>query len=69
MQKFVSNDAGNSNNGNNGNNGNNYCNNCGKNGHMYSNCSVPITSIGVIAFRKSREYEKLKKKRRRRRKK
>jgi ADP-ribose pyrophosphatase YjhB (NUDIX family) len=25
---------------------------------MYSNCSVPITSIGVIAFRKSSEYEK-----------
>ena len=56
MQKFVSNDG---NNGNNGN-GNNYCNNCGKNGHMYSNCSVPITSIGVIAFRKSSEYEKFK---------
>ena len=27
---------------------------------MYSNCSVPITSIGVIAFRKSCEYEKFK---------
>ena len=53
MQKFISND------GNNGN-GNNYCNNCGKNGHMYSNCSVPITSIGVIAFRNSSEYEKIK---------
>jgi ADP-ribose pyrophosphatase YjhB (NUDIX family) len=25
---------------------------------LYSNCSVPITSIGVIAFRKSSEYEK-----------
>jgi ADP-ribose pyrophosphatase YjhB (NUDIX family) len=27
---------------------------------MYSNCSVPITSIGVIAFRNSSEYEKIK---------
>jgi ADP-ribose pyrophosphatase YjhB (NUDIX family) len=45
--------------GGSGGGGGNYCNNCGKNGHMYSNCSVPITSIGVIAFRKSSEYEKL----------
>ena len=58
MQNFV-NDGGNNGNGNNSNSNNNYCNNCGKNGHMYSNCSVPITSIGVIAFRKSSEYEKL----------
>ena len=29
---------------------------------MYSNCSVPITSIGVIAFRKASEYEKFKEK-------
>ena len=28
-----------------------YCNNCGKNGHLYHNCKLPITSIGVIAFR------------------
>lgn len=55
MQKFV-NDG---NSGGGGGGGGNYCNNCGKNGHMYSNCSVPITSIGVIAFRKSSEYEKL----------
>ena len=54
MQKFVN--DGNSNSNSNGN----YCNNCGKNGHMYSNCSVPITSIGVIAFRNSSEYEKIK---------
>jgi 8-oxo-dGTP pyrophosphatase MutT (NUDIX family) len=27
------------------------CNNCGKSGHMYHQCKVPITSIGVIAFR------------------
>jgi ADP-ribose pyrophosphatase YjhB (NUDIX family) len=28
-----------------------YCNNCGKPGHIYSLCKIPITSIGVIAFR------------------
>jgi 8-oxo-dGTP pyrophosphatase MutT (NUDIX family) len=28
-----------------------YCNNCGKNGHMYNQCKIPITSFGVIAFR------------------
>ena len=28
-----------------------YCNNCGKAGHMYHQCKLPITSIGVIAFR------------------
>ena len=56
MQKFVN--DGNSN--SNGNGNGNYCNNCGKSGHIYSNCSVPITSIGVIAFRNSSEYEKIK---------
>lgn len=59
MQKFVNDGNGNSN-GNNSNCNGNYCNNCGKNGHIYSNCSVPITSIGVIAFRNSSEYEKIK---------
>ena len=29
----------------------NYCNNCGKTGHVFHQCKVPITSIGVIAFR------------------
>ena len=28
-----------------------YCNNCGKNGHVFNLCKLPITSIGVIAFR------------------
>lgn len=28
-----------------------YCNNCGKQGHCYSECKIPITSFGVIAFR------------------
>jgi ADP-ribose pyrophosphatase YjhB (NUDIX family) len=29
----------------------NYCNNCGKQGHIYNQCKMPITSVGVIAFR------------------
>jgi len=29
----------------------NYCNNCGKNGHLFHNCKMPITSIGIILFR------------------
>lgn len=33
-------------------NGSHYCNNCGKCGHLFSNCIVPITSLGIIAFRK-----------------
>ena len=28
-----------------------YCNNCGKQGHLYNQCSFPIISYGVIAFR------------------
>jgi hypothetical protein len=28
-----------------------YCNNCGKNGHLYHQCKLPITSIGIVAFR------------------
>lgn len=32
----------------------NYCNNCGKNGHLYHQCRQPITSIGIIAFRKNK---------------
>ena len=30
---------------------NNYCNNCGKSGHLFHQCKLPITSIGIIAFR------------------
>tara|TARA_Y100000992_G_scaffold238340_1_gene169098 strand:+ start:954 stop:1754 length:801 start_codon:yes stop_codon:yes gene_type:complete len=26
----------------------NFCNNCGKNGHLFHQCKIPITSIGVI---------------------
>jgi 8-oxo-dGTP pyrophosphatase MutT (NUDIX family) len=28
-----------------------YCNNCGKQGHLYHQCKLPITSNGIIAFR------------------
>lgn len=35
-----------------------YCNNCGKYGHLFSNCVLPITSLGIIAFRKKTESEK-----------
>lgn len=28
------------------------CNNCGKKGHVFSMCRLPITSLGVICFRK-----------------
>lgn len=30
---------------------NNLCNNCGKQGHVFYQCKLPITSYGVIAFR------------------
>ena len=29
-----------------------YCNNCGRVGHLFSHCKLPITSIGIIVFRK-----------------
>jgi len=29
----------------------NICNNCGKPGHLFHQCKMPITSIGIIAFR------------------
>jgi 8-oxo-dGTP pyrophosphatase MutT (NUDIX family) len=31
----------------------NYCSNCGKIGHTYNKCHTPITSMGIIVFRKS----------------
>ena len=37
-----------------------YCNNCGKVGHILNQCKMPITSIGIIAFRKNKNnYEYL----------
>lgn len=35
-------------------NSSNYCNNCGKTGHIFHNCKLPITSLGVIAFRSNK---------------
>jgi 8-oxo-dGTP pyrophosphatase MutT (NUDIX family) len=32
-----------------------YCNNCGKKGHVFYNCCLPITSNGIVAFRKNPE--------------
>ena len=29
----------------------NNCNNCGRPGHLFHQCKMPITSIGIIAFR------------------
>lgn len=28
-----------------------FCNNCGKDGHLYHQCKLPITSYGIIVFR------------------
>jgi 8-oxo-dGTP pyrophosphatase MutT (NUDIX family) len=33
----------------------NICNNCGKQGHMFHQCKLPITSYGIIAFREGLE--------------
>ncbi len=33
------------------NKNNNLCNNCGKQGHMFHQCKLPITSYGIVAFR------------------
>ena len=29
-----------------------FCNNCGKSGHLFHQCKLPITSIGIVAIRK-----------------
>jgi len=31
---------------------NGYCNNCGKYGHLFHQCKTPITSYGLVVFRK-----------------
>ena len=37
-----------------------FCNNCGKTGHVYHQCKKPITSTGIILFRKNNKtYEYL----------
>lgn len=35
------------------NKNNNICNNCGKQGHMFHQCKLPVTSYGIIVFRPS----------------
>ena len=35
------------------NKNNNFCNNCGKQGHLFHQCKLPITSYGIILFRHS----------------
>lgn len=37
---------------------NNICNNCGKQGHLFHQCKLPITSYGIILYRKIKESEK-----------
>ena len=27
-----------------------FCNNCGKHGHLFHQCKIPITSIGIVVF-------------------
>jgi ADP-ribose pyrophosphatase YjhB (NUDIX family) len=31
-----------------------YCNNCGKYGHLFHQCKLPITSFGVVCYRKNK---------------
>jgi 8-oxo-dGTP pyrophosphatase MutT (NUDIX family) len=33
----------------------NLCNNCGKQGHLFHQCKLPITSYGIILFRKIKD--------------
>jgi len=39
-----------------------FCNNCGKLGHLFHQCKVPITSIGIIPIRIVKKYNNIKKK-------
>ena len=36
-----------------------YCNNCGKQGHVFNQCKIPISSNGVIAFRKRKDTNEI----------
>lgn len=38
-------------------NNNNFCNNCGLRGHLFHQCKLPITSIGLIVFYKEPNEE------------
>ena len=39
-----------------------FCNNCGKLGHLFHQCKVPITSIGIIPIRIVKKYNNVLKK-------
>ena len=39
-----------------------FCNNCGKLGHLFHQCKVPITSIGIIPIRIVKKYNNILKK-------
>ena len=34
----------------------NFCNNCGRTGHLFHQCKNPITSLGIICFRKKNDH-------------
>ena len=36
---------------------NSYCGNCGKHGHLYTQCKMPIISVGVVAFYRGSQGE------------
>jgi hypothetical protein len=36
-----------------------FCNNCGKLGHLFHQCKVPITSIGIIPIRITKKVNPL----------
>ena len=36
---------------------NNFCNNCGLRGHLFHQCKLPITSIGLLVFHKNSNNE------------
>lgn len=37
----------------------NFCNNCTKQGHLFNQCKMPITSIGIVAFKKKKQCAKI----------
>ena len=36
-----------------------FCNNCGLKGHIFYQCIFPITSVGVIVYRKKKDTQEL----------
>jgi ADP-ribose pyrophosphatase YjhB (NUDIX family) len=35
-----------------------FCNNCAKQGHLFNQCKLPITSIGIVAFRENLDKQR-----------